>query len=91
MNIRPDTLVAAMDSRDQTWIMVSLAVLAVLIVVAFIVIRSLRRRVHEPSEDSPLGSTFSLEQLRQLHQQGTISDEEYETLRDSMFTDSGSA
>jgi uncharacterized membrane protein len=87
MNIWPDTLIAAMDSRDQAWIMVSLAVLAALVVIAFIVIRSIRRRLHAPSEDSPFGSSFSLEQLRQLHQQGTISDEEYESLRDSMFTD----
>jgi len=82
---------AAMDTKDRLWIGVSLGILFVVVVVAFIVLGKLRNRLHSSHRDTQLGSVFTLEQLRQLHRQGQISDEEYHNLRDTMFTDSGTS
>ena len=91
MNIWENMTLAAMDPKDRLWIGVSLGVLFVLIVVAFIVLLKLRNRLLSSRRDSQLGSTFTLEQLRQLHRQGQISDEEYHNLRDTTFSDSGAS
>jgi len=82
---------AEVDPKDRLWIGISLGVLFVAILVAFILLRNLRHRLHSSHHDSQLGSAFTLEQLRQLHRQGTISDEEYENLRDTMFSDIGAS
>ncbi len=80
---------AEMDPKDRLWIGVSLGILFVVIVVAFIVLLKFRNRLLSSRHDSRFGSTFTLEQLRQMHRQGEISDEEYKNLRDTTFTDSG--
>jgi len=81
----------AMDPKDKLWIGVSLGILFVVIVVAFIVLIKLRNRLFSSRYNSQFGSTFTLEQLRQMHRQGTISDEEYQNLRDTTFTDNGAS
>ena len=80
-----------MDPKDRLWIGVALGILFVVIVVAFIVLLKFRNRLLSSRHDSQFGSTFTLEQLRQLHRQGQISDEEYQNLRDKTFTDSGAS
>ena len=84
-------MMAEADPKDRLWIGISLGVLFVVIVAAFILLRHLRHRLHCSHHDLQLGSAFTLEQLRQLHRQGTISDEEYENLRDTMFSDIGAS
>ena len=80
-----------MDPKDRLWIVVSLGILFVVIVAAFIVLLKFRNRLLSSQRDSQFGSTFTLEQLRQMHRQGTISDEEYKNLRETTFTDSGAS
>ncbi len=89
MNLWENMMLGAMDPKDRLWIGVSLGVLFVVIVAAFIVLGKLRNRLHSTNRDSPLRSTFTLEQLRQMHREGQISDEEYHNLRDTTFSDSG--
>ncbi len=52
------------------------------IVILFAVATYLRRRIHEADEPSPAG--FSLSDLRELHQAGQLSDEEFERARGKM-------
>jgi len=89
MNMWENMALAKMDPKDRLWIGVSLGILFVLIVAAFILLRNLRNRLHSSHPDSRFGAAFTLEQLRQMHRQGEISDEEYQNLRDTTFTDSG--
>jgi|GEM_PF-2733621 len=82
---------AAMDPEDRVWIGVSLGILFVVIVAAFIVLGKLRSRLRRSDRDSQLESAFTLEQLRQLHREGQISEEEYHNLRDTMFAERGAS
>ena len=91
MNLWKYMAAAQMDPKDRLWIGVALGILFVVIVVAFIVLLKFRNRLLSSRHDSQLGSTFTLEQLRQMHRQGEISDEEYQNLRETTFTDSGAS
>lgn len=89
MNMWEYMLLTTIDPKNRLWIGVSLGILLVVILAAFIVLHILRKRLHCSHRNARFESTFTLDQLRQLHQQGQISDQEYKTLRDRTLTDNG--
>jgi hypothetical protein len=54
--------------------------LGAFVVVAWILITAVRRRLKTPSSES--SATFSLHDLRAMRSQGLLTDEEYERARD---------
>lgn len=60
----------------------SLAVV-VFILVGFVVVARLRHWLKE--DDTPVGIGFTLSDLRQLHREGKMSDEEFEKAREKMI------
>ena len=48
----------------------------------------LTKKMHRPTQEQPetIGTTpFTLDQIRQLHQQGQLSDNEFETLKQKIL------
>jgi uncharacterized protein YneF (UPF0154 family) len=70
------------DTNALPSIIVWCLVLVVAIVVGFAIAVWVKRRITEP--ESPASPGFSLEDLRQLHREGKLSDQEYERARARM-------
>lgn len=64
-------------------ILLTLGFLAVLAFAGFLVAMRLRRWARDPHADSEV--PFTLEDLRHLHREGRITDEEYRRAHDSML------
>jgi uncharacterized membrane protein len=74
-------IVAAAQNEYGTLFVWSLILVAV-VVVGFIVVVWVKRRIQQPDSAPTLG--FSLADLRELHRTGKISDEEFERARGKM-------
>lgn len=72
----------AVDTRNVVWIGSVLGVLAVLMVVGYWLVRRLTVSGRGEKEEN---TAFTLEQIRQLHQEGQLSDEEYQSLREKII------
>jgi hypothetical protein len=69
-------LILAQPDRDYTRIFIwSLALLGV-VAVGLVVVSKVKRRLQDP--DAPVSLGFTLSDLRQLHKNGQMSDEEFE-------------
>ena len=55
---------------------VPIAILAGMLLVAFVIVSWVRKRLKEPEQ--PVSAGFTLSDLRQLHKSGQMSDEEFE-------------
>lgn len=74
-------LLAATDPAQVAWTIVALlAMLFGGFVVVVLIHRYARRMTAQTTQQEP----FTLDQLRQLHQRGELSDEQYERARDRM-------
>jgi hypothetical protein len=62
-------------------------VLIVLLVLGFVAVARLRRWLKEDDDegDAPVATGFSLSDLRRLHRQGQMTDEEFERARAKMM------
>jgi uncharacterized membrane protein len=78
-----NSVIAALKTGDIIWISV---VLAVILVVGIIAMVWAKRRFGT-SDDFDRNSQipFTLEQIRRLHQQGQISTEEYQSLKEQII------
>jgi hypothetical protein len=66
----------------KTILIVSLVLIGVLLV-SFVAVVWIKRRLKEP--DEPVSVGFSLSDLRRLHKEGHLSDDEYERARAKMI------
>ncbi|MDP7070051.1 MAG: hypothetical protein QF561_01740 [Phycisphaerales bacterium] len=66
---------------DLTRVFLPLAIMAGLIVIAWLALVTVRRL---RSHDSSGGGTFSLEELRRMKHDGTLSDDEFESAREAL-------
>jgi hypothetical protein len=74
----PLVILAADSAAYQSIFLWSLALIGLLLV-GFFVVMWIKKRVQEPEQ--PVSVGFSLSDLRQMHQSGQLSDEEYERAR----------
>lgn len=74
-------VLAATDSVQVVWTIVAL--LAILFG-GFVVVVLIRRYARTMTAQTTQQEPFTLDQLRQLHQRGELSDEQYERARDRM-------
>jgi len=74
----------AMQAHPQEirWIYMLCAVLVLLILLAFVAYSYLKRWMNQTDESVQIG--FSLSDLREMHRQGKMSDEEFELTRAKM-------
>ena len=76
-------ILAATDSAAyQSIFLWSLALIGLLLV-GFFVVMKVKARMREP--DQPVSVGFSLSDLRSMHQQGHLSDEEYERAKGKLL------
>jgi hypothetical protein len=76
-------ILAATDSAAyQSIFLWSLALIGLLLV-GFFVVMKVKARMREP--DQPVSVGFSLSDLRQMHQQGQLSDEEFERAKGKLL------
>jgi hypothetical protein len=73
------TFLAQQESTDPTQAIVWSAVLLVILMVLFLAIQRYRRWMS--SEDTPTGAGFTLSDLRRLHKEGKMTDQEFETTK----------
>ena len=66
---------------STTKILIGVAAMILLIIVGSIIALWVRRSYHDAALDSAPHETLSLHDLRRLHAQGGISDEEFEALK----------
>lgn len=66
------------DVTEQFWVqmLIAAAVLLVLLLVGFVVVKLLKRHMDDP--DDSVGAGFSLSDLRRLYHDGEMSAEEFE-------------
>ena len=81
-------LVAAIDPVDIVWIAAALGLMLAGAVVAWIFIKRRYGSLQEPQQG--LKTPFTLEQLRQMLDQGEISEPEYHVLRNQIISKSKS-
>ena len=72
----------AVATRNVVWIGTVLGVLAVLMVGGYWLVKRLTVSGRREKEEN---TAFTLEQIRQLHQEGQLSDEEYQSLREKII------
>ena len=73
------------SDRDPTRVLVPLLVLAGLVLLAWLAIVSIRRRLH--GTDAPPAVAFTLEDLRRLHAAGDLTDEEFGRAQERIIGD----
>ena len=76
-------MIAAIKTGDIIWISVVLAVILVAGIVA--VVWAKRRFGTSDKFDLNSQMSFTLEQIRSLHEQGQISTEEYQTMKEQII------
>jgi hypothetical protein len=76
-------LIAQDDSGSVISVMMWSAATLVVIILCFVGYSHLKRWMQQPEEAGALGFGFS--DLRELHRQGKITDQEYETARQKML------
>jgi hypothetical protein len=70
------------ESQDFARVLVPLLILAALVVLAWVLIAAIRKRLRNPG---PTPSTsYSLDQLRHMRTEGMLSEDEYERARDQL-------
>ena len=77
-------ILAKISTENMLWIG---GVLGVLLFGGGLAFWLIRKKLH-PAENEPQtfgATTFTLDQLRQLHQQGQLSDAEFETLKQKVL------
>lgn len=80
------TLAQANPSADTTSVILWSMVLLAFLVMGFVLVMRLQRRMQRVDDEapaSPLG--FTLSDLRQLHQSGQMTDEEFERARGKLL------
>ncbi len=74
-------MVAAIDLMEIIW---GVAALAALLLVAVVALLYVRKRFSDCSHRQLLDSGFTLDDLRQMHRDGKISDKEYNLLKEKL-------
>ena len=85
-------LLLAQDGQGDPFLEIApwLAALVVLVIIGAVVITWLRRRLYPRDRDaSGNRSGFTLHELRELHRNGELSDEEFEHARSAMLASFG--
>jgi len=59
--------------------------LVLLLLVGFIVLYIIRKRLSPSSQDFSNSSAFTLQDLRQMHRDGKITEEEFNLLKDKLL------
>jgi uncharacterized membrane protein len=72
----------AVDTYALIWIGVVLGVLFVILLLGFFLIR---RFTVSSKPDNATETAFTLEQIRKLHEQGRLSDEEFKNLKEKII------
>jgi len=76
------SLLAAVDPRVLIWLAV---VLGVMLAVSIIIVVVAKRRCSRRETTGPDGPAFTLEQLKKLHQDGKVSEQEFHVLRNKLL------
>lgn len=69
---------------DYAGILIACAMLVVLVAIGAFVVMWLRKRIWSPEDPAIMGSGFTLGDLRELHRNGKLSDEEFQKARDKI-------
>ena len=72
----------AADIKTLIWIGLVLGVLFILLLLGFFLIR---RFTVSSKPNETADTAFTLEQIRKLHEQGQLSDEEYKNLKEKII------
>lgn len=75
--------IAALKPDDARWIFVSVAILALLVIVGGLGVWYYRKKVLFP--DDAQGGVWTFEDLRRLRESGELTEEEYQSLRTSLI------
>ena len=76
-------MIADVEQKDIIWIIIAVLVLLTGAGTAMLLIR--RKFRSEPSTTEKSEVPFTLDQVRQMHQQGHISEGEFERLKDKIL------
>jgi hypothetical protein len=80
-------VIGTIKSADMIWVMAVVLVLTGLAMVAYLLVRRFFRDNREHTATPR--AAFTLEELKRLHQQGQLSDDEYAVLKDKMLRMAG--
>lgn len=82
-------VLAKVDPRDIMWISIAAGVLLIAAAVALALAWKFRRKLREEPSAGPTEPTFSLQQVREMHEKGLLSDEEYNSLKNRALQQEG--
>ena len=84
-------MVALASADNVLWIAGAVLVLAVLVIVGAVVVCRLRRTAVGPVALEGDRVSFSLQQLRQMRDEGVLSQEEYQRIREKLLGRAGAS